>query len=97
MNFNKGFICTNCGPIEKAAKKTIKKVQYNICAGCGSVVMEWERPLKERPGRCGNCAGGGFKLAIVKHQLLRCCKTCQEVINPDSGEIKRRGNTRWET
>lgn len=94
--FNRGFLCASCGPIEKASKKTIKKVQYDICPECGAIVKEWERPLNERPGRCGNCAGGSFKLAIHKGQLLRCCKTCKEVINPDTGKVTRGGNKTWE-
>lgn len=95
MSFNRGFLCPQCGPIEKAKKKTISKVQYDTC-DCGRVVTKWERPLNERMGRCSNCANGGFTLAMVKGQLLRCCKKCKMVINPDTNKIIREGESEFE-
>jgi hypothetical protein len=96
MTFNRGFMCKNCGPIEKAKSKQITKVKHNVCPNCSEIVTEWERPLNERAGHCGNCVGASFTLAIVKGQLLRCCKTCKEVYNTDRGEIVREGSKEYE-
>jgi hypothetical protein len=94
--FNKGFYCAICGPIPRAAKKTIKKIPYNICPDCMSIVQLWDRPLNERDGRCGNCGNGSFTNAIVKGQLLRCCKQCAEVVNTDKDcEIVRKGEVKF--
>lgn len=89
--FNKGFLCSNCGPIPKAKKRSINKVQHNTCPECLSVVTEWERPLNERSGHCNNCGNGGFVLALHKGNLLRKCKKCSEVYNLDKSEIIRKG------
>lgn len=91
MSFNNGFYCTNCGPVEKAKKKTINKKQCDVCMVCSEIVEKWTRPLKERAGRCSNCSGASFTLAIVKSRLLRCCKQCKMVIDPDTKEIIREG------
>ncbi|AHJ88651.1 hypothetical protein GBK2_53 [Geobacillus phage GBK2] len=91
MTFNKGFLCPTCGPIEKSKKKTIKKVQYDTCPDCGNIVTPWERPLNERPGRCGNCGNAKFKLAMVKGHLLRCCQHCSEVFDVDANKVIRKG------
>lgn len=93
MTFNKGFYCKDCGPIQKAKKRTIKKVQYNTCPTCHTIVDEWERPLNERDGRCGNCGYGSFKLAMTKGRLLRMCKQCSEVVDTDNkNKVVRKGN-----
>lgn len=94
--FNKGFKCPNCGPVESAKKKTINKVQYDTCPNCSSIVSKWDRPLNERDGRCGNCGNGAFTLALVKSQLLRCCKVCKEVYNTDRNNIVREGDKQYE-
>lgn len=98
--FNHGFYCTNCGPIEKAKERSINKVRHKTCNECGSIVTSWERPLNERVGRCANCAHGSFTLALgkgkLKGQLLRKCKHCGQVSNPDTNEILREGNKEHE-
>ena len=86
MLFNRGYKCEKCGPIQKANKKTIAKIKRNVCPECDRIVTEWVRPLNERAGRCNNCAGAAFTLAVVKRQLLRCCKNCGMVINTDDNE-----------
>lgn len=50
-----------------------------------------EIPQKERVGRCGTCGNGSFELRLHKGELLRLCPKCTEVINPDTGEIRRNG------
>lgn len=91
MSFTRGFYCPDHGPIEKAKDKTIQKAKYKVCPDCSKIVTTWERPLNERSGRCGNCAGGAFILAMGKKklagQMLRKCKKCGEVINPDHPTI----------
>lgn len=97
MTFNNGFYCPNCGPIPRARTRSRNKVRVNTCHNCEAVVTVWERPLNERIGRCGNCANGWFKLAVVKGQLLRCCKVCDEVVNTDkNNEITREGDKKHE-
>ena len=91
MNFNRGFYCKECGPIETAKKKTINKVQHAICPECSGIVEEWERPLNERSGRCNSCGNADFELKIWKHQLLRRCKECDGVFNTDTNEVLREG------
>jgi hypothetical protein len=44
-----------------------------------------------RPGTCGNCGQASFKLAIVKHHLLRACKSCKEVIDTENMKVVRKG------
>ncbi|SFD44624.1 hypothetical protein [Bacillus sp. UNCCL81] len=44
-----------------------------------------------RPGICTNCEHGSFKLKIVKHRLLRGCKKCGEVIDPENMKVLRKG------
>jgi hypothetical protein len=91
-NFTKGFKCALCGPIEKAKTKTINKIPHNICPECMGFVEVWERPLNERSGRCSHCAYGSFTSAIVKGDLLRCCKRCLQVENVDKNmQIVRKG------
>lgn len=90
--FNKGFLCTECGPIPAANKRSISKVSTNCCPNCSKPVKAWERPLNERPGRCGNCSYGSFKSAYVNRHLLRCCKRCDEVVDIDNGlKLIRKG------
>lgn len=48
-------------------------------------------PLNEKSGYCGWCAGRKFSLSIVKSQLLRHCKECDQVVNMDSMKIVREG------
>lgn len=91
MMFNQGFLCRDCGPMEKATSKTINKVKHDICPMCSKVVTPWERPLNERPGRCSHCAYGSFTLAIVKSRLIRCCKRCLQVDDADTGQVHRKG------
>lgn len=89
--FVKGFICALCGPIPKANKKTVNKRPYNICPTCMKFVEVWERPEKERAGRCFNCGGGGFTLAIVNSHLIRKCKQCGECYDTDAAKVIRKG------
>lgn len=91
MTFNKGFLCPSCGPIPTAKKSSRNKVQFDVCLACSNVVSKWERPLNERAGRCGNCGGGAFTLAVWKGDILRKCKTCDEVFNVDKNEVTRKG------
>jgi DNA-directed RNA polymerase subunit RPC12/RpoP len=97
MTFNRGFFCSNCGPIEKSSKNTIKKVQYDTCPACSLIVKKWERPLNERKGRCPNCAHGGFKLGMKKGVMLRKCLKCGEITNPDTKEIVKEGDKKNES
>lgn len=85
--FNRGFICSRCGPIQTAKKRSIAKVQRDTCPDCSGIVTRWERPLNERSGRCHNCAHGAFKQAFVKGHLLRACKQCGEVVDIDGNMI----------
>lgn len=87
MSINRGFMCSNCGVIPKATKKTNRV----ICPVCTNQVTPWEKPLNERSGRCRTCAKASFKLKFEKSRLLRTCKTCSEKIDPDTGEIIRKG------
>lgn len=97
MSFNVGWLCKECGPVAESKKRSINKVQWDCCKDCGGIVTKWERPLNERDGRCGNCANAAFTSAIVKGQLLRCCKTCNEVVNTDQDcKIVRKGDKRHE-
>lgn len=45
----------------------------------------------ERSGVCNTCNKGAFTLAIEDHQLLRLCKNCKELYNPDTNTIIRKG------
>lgn len=97
MSFNIGFLCPECGPIQTAKKRSINKVQHDTCPTCLKIVTRWERPLNERSGHCGNCAGGSFSLSVVNSQLLRCCKKCGEVVNTDKNcEIVKKGDKNHE-
>jgi hypothetical protein len=89
--FNIGFLCLECGPIETAKKSQRNKVTQNTCPTCGGIVKAWERPLNERDGRCRNCGNASFKSAIWKHDILRKCKTCDEVYNIDQETVVRKG------
>lgn len=91
MSFNNGFICSICGPIEKATSKTINKVQHNVCPVCLIIVLPWVRPLKDRAGRCHCCGSTKFKLAVHKGHILRKCETCNEVYNTDTEKTIRKG------
>jgi len=94
---NRGFKCRDCGQVcEKAKEKTISKVKYKVCPHCSGLVDPWERPLNERPGRCINCAGGKFNLAMVKGRMLRNCPGCGMVIDVDTKEVIREGNKEHE-
>lgn len=98
MTFHKGYKCDLCGPIEKANVRTMRRIKRHTCPNCDALVHPWTRPENERSGRCRNCAGGAFKLAVVKGKMLRCCKRCDEVINTDSKkyEIIREGDKKHE-
>ena len=87
MNFNRGYICKDHGPMEKA----ITKNKRFVCPLCTKDVKPWEKPLEERPGRCSFCTGASFKLAVYKHDILRCCKNCKEVYNVDKEKILKKG------
>jgi len=86
------FKCPKCNWIGKKPKdKTINKQKYKTCPTCENIVQAYEVPLNERLGRCGNCGGGGFTLAIVNSHLIRKCKACGEVFDTDAGKIIRKG------
>jgi len=53
--------------------------------------MEKDEQEFIRPGICTNCGHGSFKLKIVKHRLLRGCKKCGEVIDPENMKVLRKG------
>lgn len=90
--FNNGFYCNKCGVFEKTVERQINKKKFPTCPTCASTHFnKWSKPLNERPGRCGTCGGSQFKMAIYKHDLLRCCKTCSEVFNIDKNKVKRPG------
>lgn len=95
MNFNSGFICKKCGPMKTAKKSTVKGVPYDLCPHCLNLVTEWEKPLNERIGHCGKCGNAGFILAIGKNKLkgvlIRKCKKCGEMVNPDDKVILKEG------
>ena len=97
MSFNRGWFCPKCGPVESAKDKTIAKVKYKVCKCCEAIVSAWERPKTDRDGCCCHCGNGAFTLAIVKHQLLRCCKLCGCVVNIDKNcTVVREGNKDYE-
>lgn len=82
MTWNIGFMCAKCGPVQDSKKKTIAKVQYDVCKVCESVVKPWTRPRNERLGCCHICGCGSFTHRLVDRKLLRRCKNtdCQEEI-----------------
>ncbi|QKE72677.1 hypothetical protein HPK19_07585 [Arthrobacter citreus] len=47
--------------------------------------------MKNRPGVCSSCGHASFKLAIIKHHLLRKCKNCSEVIDTENMKVLRKG------
>lgn len=47
-------------------------------------------PIK-KPGVCDTCCKGTFTLKVENHVLLRLCKTCNELYNPDTNTIIRKG------
>lgn len=99
MSFNQGWLCKECGPAKEAINKAATKYlpQRHICKNCNAVVTKWERPLNEHVGRCSNCAGGEFTLALVKGQLIRCCKKCKQATNTDQkNKIIRKGDKKHE-
>lgn len=89
--FTKGFLCANCGPVQKSKKRSINKVHHETCVECKGIVEPWERPKRERIGCCSHCGNGTFKLALYKSDLLRKCKGCGSVYNVDRGEMVREG------
>lgn len=91
MNFNKGFLCPNCGPVQESKKRSIAKVQYTCCKICDSIVSVWEKPINERSGHCGNCGKASFKSKIVNHNIHRECKNCFEVYDIDSEKVVKNG------
>jgi ssDNA-binding Zn-finger/Zn-ribbon topoisomerase 1 len=93
MIFNRGYLCPQCGPIPAAKSRTIKKIAYKTCPGCERIVTEWERPLNERAGRCGNCGQAAFSLKVVNGHIHRKCKneSCQTVFNVDLNVIVEGG------
>jgi hypothetical protein len=98
MNFNHGFDCPNCGPIPKAKTGTINKVSHNLCPDCKVPVSAWERPVKERPGRCGYCGNCDFKSVVyrgknksIRGHILRGCQVCKEVFDTDTEKVIKKG------
>lgn len=93
--FNTGFMCKNCGPVKESTKRTIAKVQRDCCKVCSDPVTKWTRPLKERAGRCRNCANASFTMKVgkgkVRGQLIRKCKRCGQVDSVESGEVLEPG------
>lgn len=96
ITFNRGFMCAECGPIQKSKRRSVKKVQYDTCPTCSKIVNPWERPLNERAGRCGNCGEASFLSAVWKGDILRKCKKCDEVYNVDKEKISRKGKKEYE-
>lgn len=51
----------------------------------------------KRAGICSNCENGSFTLGLgknsLKGHLLRCCKLCGQIENPDTGQILRSGRS----
>ncbi|QIQ61269.1 hypothetical protein Sam46_gp68 [Bacillus phage vB_BcM_Sam46] len=47
-------------------------------------------PVK-KAGVCETCCKGSFTLHVENHTLLRLCKTCNELYNPDTDKIIRKG------
>lgn len=89
---NTGWKCPKCEWIgDKPVSKTIKKVPFITCPMCSTAVNKWVRPRTERIGCCGTCGNASFKLAVFKHDILRCCKQCDEIYNVDKGTVKRKG------
>ena len=97
MTFNKGYMCKRCGPVAEAKKRTIAKAIVICCKDCDGVVTAWERPLNERPGRCGNCATSSFSLSVSGGYIMRECKVCGQYDNSETGEVITKGNEerRW--
>jgi Zn ribbon nucleic-acid-binding protein len=94
MGLTRGLKCKRCNAIvEKAKKKTVKGDKMEICPACEwpDTLEPWEKPKTEQIGRCSNCGHGSFTLAMHKRDLLRMCKKCLEVINPDTGQLIRQG------
>ena len=89
---NNGYKCGACGWIgAKAVTKSVKKIPMQLCPECAAQVNPWVRPLTERTGRCGCCGYAHFKLNIKNSILLRECRTCGEIMDPDTSEITRAG------
>lgn len=65
--------------------------------------VEEETPSEpqKRVGTCSNCDYGSFTLGLgkgrLKGVLLRQCKSCLQVENPDTGEVIRKGEVIHET
>lgn len=91
MSFNRGWFCPKCGPVESAKDKSIAKVKYKVCKLCEAIVQPWKRPMKDRDGRCCFCGNGSFTLMFRNRVLLRECKKCKGVINPDTKEVIENG------
>jgi hypothetical protein len=94
MDFNIGFICKEHGPMEKAGSKN----KRNICPICSKDVEKWEKPLEERPGRCGTCTKSKFKSVVyrgkqksLRGHILRGCLYCKEVFDSDTEKIIQKG------
>jgi DNA-directed RNA polymerase subunit RPC12/RpoP len=81
---NRGFRCAKCSNITDKPNKKGKRL---LCPSCSSEVVEWERPLNERPGYCGFCENTTFKLLINNHNLHRICKKCGVTLNIDTNEV----------
>ncbi|QGF21767.1 hypothetical protein Sam112_gp65 [Bacillus phage vB_BcM_Sam112] len=50
-------------------------------------------PVK-KAGVCDTCNKGAFTLRMHEHQMLRLCKNCKELYNPDTDKVIRKGA--WE-
>jgi len=93
--FNKGFMCSNCGPIQESKKRSIQKVQHDTCKQCDAIVNVWERPKNERAGRCTNCASCNFETGLGKNELkghlIRLCRICAEEYDIDAEKVLKPG------
>lgn len=85
--FNTGFMCPKCGPVQECTRVTKRKVTRDCCKVCDSPVVKWSRPLNERAGRCRHCANASFHSRIHLSIFMRTCNKCDEVVNPDNGEV----------
>lgn len=52
--------------------------------------QEAAAPVK-RSGVCDTCSKGSFTLQVENHVLLRLCKNCKELYNPDTDKVIRKG------
>ena len=94
MDFNRGYICKDHGPMEKA----ITRNKRFVCPLCTKDVKPWEKPIEERPGRCGLCGKSNFKSIVyrgknksLRGHILRGCLYCKEVLDSDTEKVIKKG------